>query len=691
MSIINRFLTYCLCICLQFAWFTSLAQNPDYLKTYKDTKQNDTTRILALYDLIWDKVYTNLDTAETLAKLGLEGDLTAKNPKYKSKFYNAYGAIYQLKGDYISAINYYQQGLKLSEQLNDIKGQTVMLGNIATIYIKIHENKLALNTLKKCLSVMKKLNDEYTQASIYNNFCIIYLTTKDYDLSMQYAMQSKALYEKYDDKNGLVYCYANIANIYEEKNMNEEALENYRIALKYAEETENVGEIARTYAEIGHLLFKKGNYDQSKEYLDKASKLAREIDDVDTQSEVYQNLYQYYKKKNNNTEALKAYEKFIDLKDSLIKESKQREINQIQFEYEYQKKAAQDSIKMEGERTVNTEKLKAKNAEIAKTKIMLISIIIVVALLIVVSIVIYNRFRLTQRQKHIIEEKSKQTEEQKLIIEEKQKEILDSINYAKRIQDSLLDNFDSLNKFFSDTFVMYNPKDIVSGDFYWISKHISNESKSKNGKTVVTEMYYIAVCDSTGHGVPGGFMSLLNMAYLSEAINERDITEPNKIFDYVRERLINTISKNDQKDGFDGVLMRFDKKMEFENKQLLSTGFSVSYAAAYNSPILIKNNHLIELEHDKMPVGYGERTQEFKKYTVELNKGDIIYLYTDGYADQFGGPRGKKFKYKQLNDLLLSINNSGMNDQLKMLTQSFNDWKGNIEQVDDVCVIGIKV
>ncbi len=674
------------------AGFGSFAQEQDYLKVYRDAKQVDSTRILALYDLIWEKVYTNIDTAEILAKLGLEGSLTAKHPKFKSKFYNAFGAISQLRGDYISAINYYQQGLKLSEQLNDLRGQTIMLANIGTIYIKIKENKLALNTLKKCLSVMKKLKDEYSQASIYNNFCIIYLATRDYDLSMQYAMQSKALYEKYDDKNGLVYCYNNIANIYEERNMKEEALQNYMIALKYAQETENVAEIARTYSEIGHLLYLKGEYQPAIDYLKKSEKLAIENEDVDTQSEIYGYLYEYHKKRGQNAEALKAFEKHHELKDSLSKDSKQREISQIQFEYDYQKRVQQDSIAMAGERTVNLEKIKAKNAEIAKGKIQLIAIIVVVALLIVVSLIIYNRFRLTQRQKHIIEEKNRQTEEQKLIIEEKQKEILDSINYAKRIQDSLLDNFESINRFFSDTFVLYDPKDIVSGDFYWLSKHIiSNETKYKSGKSVVTEMYYIAVCDSTGHGVPGGFMSLLNMAYLSEAINEKDITEPNKIFDYVRERLINTISKNDQKDGFDGVLMRFDKRMEFENKQLLKTSFSLSYAAAYNSPILIKNNELIELGSDKMPVGYGERNAQFTNYTVELNKGDIIYVYTDGYADQFGGPRGKKFKYKQLNDLILSINNAPMEEQLKTLTRTFTDWKGNIEQVDDVCMVAIKI
>lgn len=691
MYIIRKFKSYFLLICLFLASTQGFAQGSDYLKTYNDTKKADTTRILALYDLIWEKVYTDLDTAETLAKLGLDGELTAKYPKFKSKFYNAFGAIYQFKGDYISAINYYQQGLKLNEQLNDLRGQTIMLANIGTIYIKIREYTPALNTLKKCLSVMKKLKDEYSQASIYNNFCIIYLATKDYDLSMQYAMQSKALYEKYNDKNMLVYCYNNIANIYEEKNMKDEALQNYKIALKYAEETDNVTEIARTYSEIGHLLLLKGDFAESLIYLKKSEKLAIENKDVDTQSEIYLFLYEYYKKKNQHSDALKSFEKHHELKDSLTKETKQREISHIQFEYDYQKKVTQDSLKMEGERAMSLEKIKAKNAEIASAKIMLTAIIIVVALLIIVSLIIYNRFKLTQRQKHIIEEKNRQTEVQKLIIEEKQKEILDSINYAKRIQDSLLHNFETIKRFFSDTFVLSDPKDIVSGDFYWLSKHISNETKLNNGRSQITEMYYVAVCDSTGHGVPGGFMSLLNMAYLSEAINERGITEPHKIFDYARERLISTISKNDQKDGFDGVLMRFDKKMEFENKQLVSTNFSLSYSAAYNSPILIRNNELIELASDKMPVGYGERTEKFSNYTLEINKGDIIYIYTDGYADQFGGPRGKKFKYKQLNDLLLSIHNAPMDEQLKTLSQTFRDWKGNIEQVDDVCMVGIKI
>lgn len=566
-----------------------------------------------------------------------------------------------------------------------------MLGNIGGVYIKIKQYDLSLNFFKKCLGVLKRLKDRANEASVYNNLCIIYLAQKNYDLSLNYVNQSISIYKELDDKFNLTYAYNNLANIYEEKKFNDLALENYKTALKYAIETENSNEIARTYSEIGHIYFVKGDYEQSYENLKKAEKLSLETEDIDTQSDVYNNLYQYFKKKNKPAETLEAFEKYRNLKDSLDQESRQRDISKIQFEYEYQKKVEADSVKMATERAVNLATLQARDAKLAQAKIQLIAIIVVVVMLVIVAFVIYNRFRLTQRQKVIIEAKNKQTEEQKLIIEEKQKEIVDSINYAKRIQDSLLDNVDAIKKFFNDAYVLNNPKDIVSGDFYWLSKKFISESKEGNTRSVVTEQFFIAVCDSTGHGVPGGFMSLLNMAYLSEAINEKNILEPNKIFEYVRERLINTISKNDQKDGFDGVLMRFDKQLFFENKQLVETKFKLAYSAAYNAPILIRDNELTEMGSDKMPVGFGERDEQFKLYEVDLKPNDIIHIYTDGYADQFGGPRGKKFKYKQLNDLLLSISSLQMEKQKELLDTNFEDWKGSMEQVDDVCMIGIRI
>ena len=265
-----------------------------------------------------------------------------------------------------------------------------------------------------------------------------------------------------------------------------------------------------------------------------------------------------------------------------------------------------------------------------------------------------------------VKERTKEIQLQKHIIEEKQKEIVDSINYAKRIQYTLLAHKEFLQEQIPDHFVFFNPKDIVSGDFYWATQH-----KNK---------FYLAVCDSTGHGVPGAFMSLLNIGFLREAINEKAIEKPNEVLNFVRQRLIDNISREGQKDGFDGILLCIDK----DNK-------TITYSAANNAPLLIKNTVYSELEADRMPVGKGEKEASFILRDIKYEPGDVLYLYTDGYADQFGGPKGKKFKYKPLNELLLQISHLPLDIQNSKLKTVFEDWRGDLEQVDDVLIIGIKL
>lgn len=173
----------------------------------------------------------------------------------------------------------------------------------------------------------------------------------------------------------------------------------------------------------------------------------------------------------------------------------------------------------------------------------------------------------------------------------------------------------------------------------------------------------------------------MNTNFINEAINEKHIYEPNIVFNYVRNRLINSISKENQKDGFDGILVCIDK---MKNK--------ITYAASNNSPILIKENKdLIKLSCDKMPVGKGEKNESFNLYVAEMNQNEWLYLYTDGFADQFGGPKGKKYKYKPLNDLLVTHCNFAANIQSQKLDTEFENWKGELEQVDDVCVVGFQL
>jgi serine phosphatase RsbU (regulator of sigma subunit) len=273
------------------------------------------------------------------------------------------------------------------------------------------------------------------------------------------------------------------------------------------------------------------------------------------------------------------------------------------------------------------------------------------------------------------------------LISEKNKEITDSIQYAKRIQKALLAPAYILDNNLGEHFILYKPKDIVSGDFYWANSVSSSEPGVRSAAphsvselpTLNCELFYLAVCDSTGHGVPGAFMSLLNITYLNEAINEKKIAEPHLILNYVREKLINTISQDGARDGMDGILLCFNKQKN-----------TITYAAANNGPIIKNNNGIILLPADKMPVGKDEKTSSFSLHTIDVNKGDMIYLVTDGYADQFGGSKGKKFKYKQLEETLLSVSPLQIKEQKEILDKKFEDWKGALEQVDDVLIIGIK-
>ncbi len=274
-----------------------------------------------------------------------------------------------------------------------------------------------------------------------------------------------------------------------------------------------------------------------------------------------------------------------------------------------------------------------------------------------------------------VKERTEEVMKQKDLLEEKQKEIVDSIHYARRIQTTILPGNEYLGKNLPDFFVLFKPQSIVSGDFYWATRVVK-----KADDKVVGERFYLAVCDSTGHGVPGAFMSILNISFLNEAINEKQIEAPNEILDYVRKRLIKNLSHEGGQDGMDGTVICFDKMKN-----------TITYASAHNAPIMVRDKSIIELKADKMPIGKGIKTEPFTLHEIEHKKGDTIYFYTDGFADQFGGPKGKKFKYKTLNALLLENSELPLNEQADLLLNAFTDWKGQLEQIDDVCVFAVRV
>ncbi len=258
---------------------------------------------------------------------------------------------------------------------------------------------------------------------------------------------------------------------------------------------------------------------------------------------------------------------------------------------------------------------------------------------------------------------------------EKNKEITDSINYAKKIQSAYMPNEDIFHRVYEDAFLLFKPKDIVSGDFYWFYTLAKNEKPAA--------IRHCAVADCTGHGVPGALMSVICSNALNETVVHNKIYDTDKILNETRrivKRNLKTKKYQERKDGMDIALITIN----FDTLELW-------YSGAYNPAWVLKNGKMLELAADKQPIGVFENEKDFSQKYLKLNKGDIIYLFSDGYADQFGGPKGKKFKYKQLNELMVSISHLSMNEQKNKLDSVFDEWKGNLEQVDDVCIIGIKI
>ncbi len=277
-----------------------------------------------------------------------------------------------------------------------------------------------------------------------------------------------------------------------------------------------------------------------------------------------------------------------------------------------------------------------------------------------------------QKEKNMIEALYKKLQEAYRIIDEKNKNITDSVRYALHIQQGMLTNPSVLKSIFPDSFVYYKPKDIVSGDFYWFARIENN--------------ILIAVADCTGHGVPGALMSMMGNSLLNEIIIEEKNSHPGKILNLMRSRLIKSLNKginsSDTQDGMDIALCNID----LENRKLF-------FAGAYNPLWVIRENETIEIKGNKFPIGYfpEKYTQEFTCHEMEIKKGDNLYLFSDGYASQFGGERGKKFTYKRLLNFLMANNNKTMEEQNKLLELIHNVWAGNHEQVDDILVLGIKI
>jgi len=577
---------------------------------------------------------------------------------------NELSYVYYQTAVYDSELYYAQQALNLAQKLNWKRGMAVSLKNIGSACDDMGNNSDALVYYGRALNIFSSIDDKSGVSACYNNMGLVYRTLGNFSEALKNHFASLKIKEAIGDKNGIALSYNNIGVVFNAQKNYDEALKNHRAALAIRLSLGNKRGIASSYGNIGNVYQAQGNNTEALKNYTEALKIAEETGDkvgmttaLNNMGAAYFEMGDYENALQHNTDALRIAEEAGDLSSiaaaSINTGNVMVQMKQPQAATEWLQKALE----------IGKEIGEVAQQEVQKQKLLRNSFIAGFALMLALAAVSYRSFVRKRKDNHLIEK-------QKLLVEEKNKEITQSLHYARHIQAAVLPNQKNIAALLKNHFILYLPKDIVSGDFYSV---LQNKDK-----------VIVAAADCTGHGVAGAFMSMIGTSLINHLVNEKNITNPAVILDELNEGIINSLKQRqgDSNDGMDIGLCSIDFK---ENKLLF---------AGANRPLwLFRNEEIKVIKPDKFPIG-GMQVDHKNKYTahsIDLLPNDTIYIFSDGYSDQFGGEQGKKMMSKRFKQYLQVMQHLPMDKQKEQLEQLFNSWKGNHEQVDDVLVVGIRV
>ncbi|MBU0765447.1 MAG: tetratricopeptide repeat protein [Bacteroidetes bacterium] len=650
--------------------------------------------------------------------------------------YNNIGAIYKIWSKYEESVQYHIKSLKIRENIHDTTGMIHSLNNLGIVFESLDYHDKAIASFEDARKLSEAINDTANAANLLNNIGSIYVNIKKYSHAMKYYSEALILNERLGRKFETGILLTNIGMICEEQGKYSQALDYYKKSLTIREECNDLRGTAVTLNCIGSTLNRMKRYREATVYFEKSLAIAEETNEKEMLAENYEDILEAYTFTGDCEKAFKYVKLFTGIKDSIYRIESAEAVTEMQTKYETEKKEKEIEL-------LNKEK-EIRNAKLEKQSIVILAVFIGLGLFLILALVILIAFfqkrkanRLLRKQKNEIMEKNEelfqQNEEiatqrdeigrQKFILEVINTEITDSIQYAQRIQAAMLPDMSLLKEYFDDYFILYRPKNIVSGDFFWATTVVTTvaTTNSRYAQPCVSTILVVAVADCTGHGVPGAFMSVLGMTLLKEICNRNHEPLAGKILDDLRTQVIAALRQtgkmDEQRDGMDIALVCINIPKAKENTGILYAGF----AGANNPLYVIKNpqghanesNHrrkvpdpnqgdlagFLEIRPDKMPIAIYPRNDPFTTHTFTMNKGDQFYLFSDGFPDQIGGPNCKKIKYKEFKRILTENNHKTMPEQKFSLEQTFDEWQNHInpatgtsyEQIDDICIVGIRV
>ncbi len=596
------------------------------------------------------------------------------------------GNIYILEGKFSDALNHFTTGLSIFEKLNNNNGIAQCNNGLGTINLNQEHFEKALEYFEKAL----KHGDNFTQSDSYVNMSQIYLRMEVYDKAKTYADKAFELGKKNDDLYVEASALDVLGKVLSHKGEFTKSAEILFQSLELKKSLEDNQGVAATLILIGQNFKNLNLNDSAMLYINQAYTIATEIGANEEIRMSLGELAKLYALLGDYQAAFSHQTRFIEINDAIANDQASKKIAEMEAELE--EKIQKDKIAL-----MEKDKEHEKNV----FRIFIGVGIFILLMIIAAAGFIYNRYQMKKKAHAVLEQKNQIIEEQKYVLEdqkhvleEKNTEILDSITYAKRIQTAILPSDKYFKETLPNSFVLYKPKDIIAGDFYWLEE--------------VGDLLLFAAADCTGHGVPGAMVSVICNNALNRSVREFGLKDPSKILDKTRDVVIEQFEKSESevKDGMDISLcgMNAKEKLLFwsgannpiwivrkkENPLLIATK-NKEESVVFEPNVVEDNYTLFEIKADKQPIGKYADPKPFSNWQLNLLDGDSVYIFTDGYADQFGGEKGKKFMAANMKKLILSMQNEPVDTQKKLLDDAFENYRSDHEQIDDVCIIGVRI
>jgi serine phosphatase RsbU (regulator of sigma subunit)/uncharacterized damage-inducible protein DinB len=687
----NRLVLYALIFCASVSFLPAQnAQKIDSLLQIVKTTQKDTSRIKVWNALAWE--YRNIDFKKSLEFVE-KSVQSGEKINFKTGLAEAYsykGLIYRNMGDYASALEFYLKSLKLSEETGNQAQVGYGYNNIGEIHKNQEHYPPAIENIQKAISIFAKIKDMRGLGYGYLRLGEVYQAQKDYNNALANFRKSLEIREKSNDPHAVATSLSRVGIAYLNLNNIPASIEYLEKALAIFEKNKDKRGITSVIADLSRAYQANGDASKAIYYANKSLQMAQELPSPEYIKKASEILFHIYESKKNFEKAFQYQSFFLAAKDSLQKENMNKEITKLTANYALDKKQAEVDL-------LNKDKIIQEDA-IWRQRIGLMTsggiIVLFFGFLIFLNRINRQRQKANlslQAQKVEIQNQKNEIESQRdnlnnllndlseknKIIEKKNEDTQASIQYAKNIQNALLSANADLSQFLPDHFVFFRPRDIVSGDFYWFAyKNVEGQG----------EKLILAAVDCTGHGVPGAFMSLIGDSLLNQIVHDLEIHEPAAILNELHQRVQHNLNQqqNKNRDGMDIALCSINL-----------THKTLTYAGARNPLIYIQEGELKEIKGDIHSIGgvRGLANYQFKQYTVDVSKSTTFYIFSDGFQDQFGGEKQKKFMVSRFRRMLFDIHRIPINLQEEVLEQGLEDWmnEGKERQTDDILVVGVKL